>query len=120
MEHLNDLQLLDQFCETCLDFINPKIFREIEARGLYCIVNNLPGNVQEAKAVVRCRLAKIGRCYWDDEIDQIAHEIYRLEELRKKLNSISLTEVQETLPILDEMQFISQFVRDYYKQTYIS
>lgn len=114
-ETMTDLQLIDKFCEECQDFIDPRIFREIEKRGLVWAVNKLPQGVEESKAVIRARFAKKGRCFGDDEIDQIANTVIRIETLRDRLNKISMTEPHKVMPILNEMMTHSQFVRDYLK-----
>jgi hypothetical protein len=112
---MNDLELLDKYYETCLDFIHPLIFRDIEARGLTWVIEHLPSNTAAAKAVIRARLAKVGKAFGDDEIDQIANEIQHLESLRNKLNKINITDAHQLLPILEEMKAVSEFVLSYYK-----
>lgn len=114
---MNDLELIDAFVEhNCkTGFVNPLLFRDIEGRGLAWIVNYLPSNTQEAKAVVRGRLAKIGRFFGEPEIDQIANEIKRLEFLRKKLNEANMADAHKTGPILEEMVQINNFLLNYYK-----
>ena len=111
---MNDLQLLDRFCETCLDFIDPFLFREIEKRGLSRFVNYLPKNKSEAKAVVRGRLGNAGKCFGDEEIDQIANEIKRLEALREQLNKMNMADAHKVIPVLKEMQETSNFVLLYF------
>jgi len=118
-QYMNDLELIDRYCETCLDFINPVIFRDIEARGLTRFVNYLPHNILEAKAVARARLAKAGKCFGDDQIDQIANEIKRLESLRSNLVGINMADAHKVIPILNEMKEISEFVLTYFKPVYI-
>ena len=112
---MNDLELLDKYCETCLDFINPLLLRDVESRGLVWVINYLPSNVSEAKAVVRARLAKVGKAFGDPEIDQIANEIKRLEALRDKLNNMNMADAHKIIPVLEEMQQTSEFVLSYFK-----
>lgn len=114
---MNDLELLDKFCEhTCkTTFINPFLFRDVEARGLGWVINYLPENVDEAKAVVRARLAKVGKSFGDPEIDHIANEIKRLEDLRKQLNNMNMADAHKVIPVLKEMQETSEFVLSYFK-----
>jgi hypothetical protein len=113
---MNDLQLLDKFCETCLDYVHPLIIRDIEARGLLWVVNRgLPNNTHEAKAVIRARLSKVGKCFGDPEIDQIANEIQRLETLRNKLNGMSITDANNVAKVLTEMQSSCEYVLSYFK-----
>lgn len=113
---MNDLELLDKFCETCLDFIDPFTFREIQNRGLLWVVNvGLPKNELQAKSVIRARLARVLITFGDAEIDQIANEIKRLEVLRDKMNKMNMADVNKIIPILLEMQTISEFVLNYYK-----
>lgn len=114
---MTDLELVDKFCEECMQFINPAIFRQIQDRGLYDIINYLPKTTAEAKAVARARMAKQGKYFGDPEIDAIAGTIQRIEFLRKELNKISITDVHEILPILEEMITLSVYVKDYFKES---
>jgi hypothetical protein len=112
---MTDLELMDKFIEECRDFISPLLLRDIEARGLYNYINFLPSNINEAKSVLRARLAKAGKFYNDEEIDQVAGEIKRLEFLRIKLVGTNIADAHKTQPILKEMQEINTFLLDYYK-----
>lgn len=113
---MTDLQLLDKYCDTCLDFIHPTIYREIERRGLVSSINRIGTLVPaEAKAIIRARLSKNGRYTGDPEIEQIASVIDRLEALRSQLVSINITSAFEIKAIADEMAEHSQFLIDYYK-----
>lgn len=112
---MTDLELLDEYCENCLSFIHPMLFRDVQARGLIHYVNYLPSNVDEAKAVVRARLAKDKKFYDNPEIDQVAGEIKRLEALKGKLNNTNIADAHKIAPILNEMQGITTFLLDYYK-----
>lgn len=112
---ITDLELIDKYCETCLDFIDPKLFRDIESRGLYNIINLLPKNTKEAKAVARARLSKIGKYFGDEEIDQIANEIKRVEFLKNKLFDINMADADKVEPILKEMLERTVFIKNYYK-----
>lgn len=114
-EILNDLELVDEYIEKCQRFIDPILLREVTTRGLYNIINFLPANIKEAKSVARGRLAKKGKYFGDDEIDQIANEIQRIEFLINKLSSLKATDVHKTLPLISEIQSRSEFVRDYFK-----
>ena len=53
---MNNFELLDKWCETCLDYINPLLWKEIQSRGLVNIVNYLPSNIEEAKVEVGRRM----------------------------------------------------------------
>lgn len=117
---MNDLELLDKFCETCLDYIDPFTFREIEKRGLTRFVNYLPNNTVEAKAILRARLSQVGKCFGDDEIDHISNEIKRLETLRSKLVNMNMADAHKVIPILKEMQETSEFVLSYFKPIRLS
>lgn len=112
---LNDLEVIDDYIKNCRDFINPKLFREINKRGLYKIVNQLPYNHDEAKAVARARLAKIGKAFGDEEIDQIANTVQRMEFLRDELNKIPMTDTDKILPLVTELITQAEYVRDYFK-----
>lgn len=110
-----DLELIDKWCETCLRFINPRMLREIKRRGLYNVINYLPNNEKEAKAVARARLAQIGKYFGNDEIDQIANEIQRVEFLKNKLIEINIADADKVEPILKEMLERTRFIKNYYK-----
>lgn len=116
MSEFTDIELIDEYIEKCSRFINPRLFAEVNSRGLYNIINFLPGDIQEAKSVARARLSKINRYFEDEQITQIANEIERVEFLRDQLNKTKITDVTKTLPILEEMINRSKFVKDYFKQ----
>lgn len=112
---LNDLQAIDQYIEQCREFINPKLFRDINSRGLYKIINGLPYNVNEAKAVARARLGKVGKAFGDEEINQIANTVQRMEFLRDRLNEANITDAHTVIPLVEEMKTQAEYVRDYFK-----
>lgn len=112
---MTDLELVDKYCEECRRFVDPFLLREVQSRGLYDIINRLPGDINEAKAVARARLAESGKCFGDPEIDQIANTIQRLEFLRKDLSKMNMTNPTEVIPVLDEMKELSLFVKNYFK-----
>ena len=114
---LTDLQLVDQFCEKCMQHISPQIFREINHRGLYDIINYLPKTTVEAKAVARARMAKLNKYFGDPEIDAIAGAINRIEFLKKELQDIKASDVHDSLPILKELTELSVYVKDYFKES---
>lgn len=114
--YITDIELVDQYCETCLEFIHPLTFREIEARGLYHVINFLPKNIQEAKAVARARLAKMNKFFDDHEITGIANTIQRVEFLKKELSQMNMADVHKTLPILNEMTELSEHIKNYFKK----
>jgi hypothetical protein len=115
MSSLNDLEAIDQYIINCRDFINPKLFRDINNRGLYKIINGLPYDVNEAKAIARARLAKIGKSFGDEEIDQIANTVQRMEFLRDELSCLSMTDIDKVLPVVNELITQAEHVRDYFK-----
>lgn len=80
---LNDLEVVDLYIEKCQQFVNPRLLGEVTRRGLYDIINFLPHNRDEAKAVAYARLGKMGKVFNEPEIDHISAEISRLESLRK-------------------------------------
>lgn len=111
----SDLELLDQYCETCLDFISPFTFREINKRGLYKYINYLPRNTNEAKVLVRARLSADGVFIGDPQMEQISQTVNRLNFLRKELSNLNMADVDTTLPIINEIHEHSLFLKDFYK-----
>ncbi len=114
---MTDLELIDLYCENCIEFIDPRLFREIEQRGLYEIINNLPyTNPKERKYVARARLSQQKGVYTGDvEIEQIASVVNRMDFLRKRLNEANLANVHLTIPLLSEMMELSSQIKDYFK-----
>lgn len=116
LEILTDLQCVDNYIEKCRDFVNPILLKDIQSRGLYNVINFLPNDINEAKSIARARMAKMGKCFGDDEIDHIANTVNRVEFLRNKLNGMSMTDCDKVLPILNEMRKLSENIKDYYKR----
>jgi hypothetical protein len=116
---MTDLEFVDHYIENSLRFVNPRLLGEASRRNLVKFIDYLPKNVNEAKSVVRARMAKAGKFFNDPEVDQIAGEINRLEVLRKELNKCNLADAHEVIPILEKMSIHSNFVRDYFKPTKI-
>jgi hypothetical protein len=110
-----DLELVDRYIDTCLEFIHPAILHEIAGRGLVNIINHLPKTKAEAKVVARSRMAVMGMYFGDDEIDQITGMIYRLLALQKKFTGMNVADGHQTMPVIKEMEEITQFLLDYYK-----
>ena len=111
-----DLQLIDQYISESRQHVPPFLFRQIQDRGLYHIVNRLPNEIPEAKAIARARMRDHGKYIGDPEIEQIAQEVNRIEFLRKELMQIKPTDVDRMIPILNEMSERANFVKDYFKQ----
>lgn len=111
---MTDLELLDEYVDNGTNFIDPRLFRKIQKRGLYRFVNGLPKNEKQAKAVLMARLAEANKVFGDDEIDDIANKIERLEFLKNKLSNINMANPHKALPLINEMKELSEMVRDYY------
>lgn len=118
-DELSDLQLIDAYIERCQRFVNPYLLRQIMNRGLYNYINYLPGDIAEAKAVARARLVKAGKYFDEPEIDAIFQEVNRVTFLLKQIQSTSVTDVNKTIPLLEEMLTRSQYIRDYFKENKI-
>ena len=119
MKEQTDLDLVDNYIERCQQFVNPFLLRQVTNRGLYHVINFLPHDIKEAKAVARARLIKMGKFFDEPEIDAIFQEINRLEFLKNELNKIKITDVDKLIPILGEMSQRSLYVRDYFKEVKI-
>lgn len=112
-----DLELVNQYIETSLEFIHPVIFREIQNRNLYDIVNHLPKNKDEARAIAYARLAKAGKVFNDEEIDKISGVISNIDRLKKQINETASTEVVKLVALLNEMLDDANYVKDYFKKS---
>lgn len=113
---MSNLELVDKWCEMCLEFPDPRMFREITDRGLYDIVNFLPNNTPEAKVVARARMHGKGMYTGDPQIEEIASKIDRLMFLREKFNKIEVTDVHRTRPIIAEIGELTNKVAQYFEK----
>ena len=111
---ITDLELLDKYCEECLAFIDPFLFREVERRGLYSYINRLPAGVANAKATIRARLSQSGRYVGDPEMEQLAGWVSRLEFLRQSLLSLNMADSFVVAPVLIEMTELTHRLTHYY------
>ena len=112
---MTDLEFCDHYIERCRHFVNPVLLREASQRNLVKFLNYLPGDIDEAKAVLRARFAKAGKFFGDEEIDKISGEIDRIEQLRVELNSLNVADAHKVMPILTKMLAHTEFVKDYFK-----
>lgn len=78
---MTDLELLDRWCETCLETPHPMLFRDIQNRGLSTVIDKLPTNVDEAKIQVRFRLKVL---YSNIELINRKRKERELLEINKK------------------------------------
>lgn len=53
---MTNLELLDKWCETSLEYPNPMLFRDIQGKDLIKVIEKLPINIEQAKTEVRFRL----------------------------------------------------------------
>lgn len=112
---MTDLELIHEYIDKCRDFITPQLYREMNSRNLLWVVNYLPKDKKEARAIAYSRLAKKGKTFGDEEIDNIASLVSRLEDLRDSMSVMSMTECNTVIPLLDEMQELSIKLKDYFK-----
>ena len=115
VDTMTDLEFIDHYIEQCRAFVNPFLLREADRRGVIRFLNYLPSNIDEAKAIARARMSKANKYFGDEEIDKIAGEINRLEELRNELNKLNIADGHKVIPILEKMQAHSAYVKDYFK-----
>jgi hypothetical protein len=112
---MTDLELLDRYCDKCLNFIDPFVFNDIRSRGLTWCILSLPTDKNQAKAVVRGRLSKVGRYAGDPEIEQIADWVARLEKLRADLLRLNMADSHQVALVLAEMVILTSRLADYYR-----
>ena len=111
-----DLEIIDLFCEECIDFIDPAIFREIRKRGLYSIINKLHSdNVAERKALARAKLKVTGVYVGDPEIEQIASIVESIKSLQQQVYQTSPTEAIELLQLSQTLQDHCETLKNYYR-----
>ncbi|HFK5565277.1 TPA: hypothetical protein ACG0AB_000756 [Elizabethkingia anophelis] len=115
LEPLTDLELLDLYIEECRRFVNPRLLGAVNGRGLVKYVNYLPKDIKEAKSVLRSRLSQNEKYWGNSEIDEISGKIDNLKRLKKDLDKINITDVDELIPVLKNMLQTSESVKDYFK-----
>lgn len=115
IESLTDLELVNKYCLECRNFVNPLLFRHINERGLYNVVNGLPYEFPQRKSVAYARMAKLGKVFGDSEIDEIAGKIQRLESLRTELNALKITDTHEIAKMLEDMKILCNEINNYFR-----
>jgi hypothetical protein len=111
---MTDLELLDKICEN-LHFIHPLLYNDACRRGIAYLLEFLPYDKNEAKAIVRARLAAAGKYVEDEEIQQVQQCVNRMNFLQKQLSGANMADVHKTLPILEELSELSTRLKNYYK-----
>jgi len=112
---MTDLELIDEYILKCRGFVSPALLGEVTSRGLYSVINFLPPDIKEARAIARARLVKRGKYLGDPEIQWFADRVDRLNFLRKDLEKINLADVDKSLILINEMKLISEEIKNYYK-----
>lgn len=112
---MTDLEFLNHWIDTQLQFINPRMLGELERRGLYHYVNLLGGKTKdECRAIMYSRLAKAGKIFGDPEIDHISGLITHTERLQKELVDLKVTEVEARLTILENLVIATREIKEYF------
>jgi hypothetical protein len=106
-----DLEILDKYIEQSRGFVPPLLFNDVRSRGLVWAINYLPGNVEEAKMVMRTRLAERGLYTGDERADRIRGILGLLGRYRKELDSMNLGETHKTIPLLEKMKELSEMLK---------
>jgi hypothetical protein len=114
-DSLTDIQLLDRYCEGSLNFIDPRLFREIERRGLAKYIDGLSQNAQEAKSAFRVKLSQDGIYIGDKAIEQIASVKRRIEETKSELASTDAHEFDKILTLTNRLCGLVFELMDFFK-----
>ncbi len=112
---MTDVQLLDSYCESCLDFIDPRLFREVGRRRLTKYIDGLPQNAQEAKSVFRVKLSQDGIYIGGKAIERIASVRRRIEETKSELTSTEAHEFDKILKLTNRLCELVFELRDFFK-----
>lgn len=84
--YISSLELVYLFIDTCQEFINPLIFRQINDKALGDIVNHLPKDKDEAKIIARQRLYKRNNPIIKEPIKEIEPTYFEAKLTKKALN----------------------------------
>ena len=111
-----DRQVIEQYIDTCLVFINPFVLNDILSRGLVWVVDRLPPNKDDARAEVERRitarekqLAEATR-QWEEERKEYEEQERQRKEDARNFNANLNIPVKWTLeikPVLSGLQINS-------------
>lgn len=116
IEKLTDLELLDFYVEECYAFIDPRIFRHVNARGLYHIIDiGKTGSKAEMKAIIRAKLHLAGRYTGDPEIEAIAAVIYRIKTTQAEIFHLDPTDGYAMKSLAERMAGLADQLINFYE-----
>lgn len=115
IENMNDLELLDFYVDECGSFIDPRIFRHIQNRGLTYIVNTgLVGSKREKKSIIRARLHSTGRYTGDPEIERVAATIHRIKTTQAEIYHLDPTDAHTMKSLSERMSVLVRDLLEFY------
>lgn len=115
LDDLTDIQLIDYYIENCSHFIDPRIFRHVEKRGLYYVINYLSGETfAEMKAIARARMAERGKYIGDPEIEAVADLTDRIKAVQAELCNVKATEASKVKELSERLVRLSDELLNYF------
>jgi len=113
----SDLELIDHFIDMGgLQHPDPFIFRVIISRGLLQLVNmGLGSNKDEAKAIVRSRLARQNKYIGDPVIEKIAFINDRIDILKNTIYNVKAGEPAKLIELAEALIKLNNELLDFFK-----
>lgn len=108
MDPITDWELVKLHIEKCREFVNPKLFREINSRGLYNIINFLPNDYDLRETVAYSRMVKAGKLPMDHSVAEEVSRLNRIDSLKEKMFKTKSTEKSELIEIIKELSILLQ------------
>lgn len=113
---MTDLEFINYYIDQDNGFVNRLRLSELSRRGLVHIIDYLTGTKEERKAVAYARLAKAGKVFGDDDMDYISGKVKLMEDLRRGLSQIEITNAVEVEKLLDYMSKVNTEIKNYFKK----
>lgn len=116
LDDLTDLELVDYYIMRCSRFVDPRILNHVTRRGLYSIINYLPGDTfAEMKSIARARMAERGKYIGDPEIEAVADLTDRIKAVQKELCNIKATEASKVKELSEQLTRLSDELLNYFE-----
>lgn len=118
MDAMTDLELIDYWIESgCAHFPDPRMFRHINSRGLYGVIDRLEGRTHEQmKASARARMAARGKYTGDPEIEAVASLMDRIGGVQKQLCRIKPSEAEQIKETAERLAVLANQLLNYFEK----
>lgn len=109
---LTDLQLMREYIRA--EHRDPQMIKKLQQRRLLHFVNYCPSG-DAGMAILYSRLAKAKQMTDDPNVAEISQMIGDLERLQRKLARMKVSEIDNLIEHLEEMNAIAHNISNYFK-----